>query len=241
MSQELSRDERMLYVGLWNEADDAGRFQAHPRRLLGAIFPYEDDLSEQFIERSLRALVQTGRLVLYEADGEPYGELVKFCEHQKPNRPQPSKIPAPDGDSSVIHCTDSEGASQTHDSRTAVVVGEGGVEGSKSPNGDSSETKPPVSEIWGVWVEEFAGTGRPPLLTRKRKQVLLALWREHLRRTDDPVALFRSICHAVKRSDHHMSKREYQYPDSLFRNEERRDRWTQAATGGNGSHWANTL
>ncbi len=95
LALELSRDARLLYIALWNEADDAGRFQAHPARLRGVVFPYDSDIQVQLIEDSLRTLSDTGRAVLYEVDGEPYCQLTKFAEHQKINRPTPSRLPAP--------------------------------------------------------------------------------------------------------------------------------------------------
>jgi hypothetical protein len=95
MAADLSRDQRLFYVALWNEADDEGRFIAHPRRLLGLTFPYDDDIHEQFIEDSLRALAETKRIVLYVHEGEQYGQLTKFQEHQRINRPTPSKLPFP--------------------------------------------------------------------------------------------------------------------------------------------------
>ena len=37
---------------------------------------------------------------------------------------------------------------------------------------------------------------------------------------------FRGILKAVKASEHHMKERAWQMPESLFRNEERRERWS---------------
>lgn len=95
LAKELPRDVRLFYIALWNEADDEGRFQAHPRRVLGACFPYDDDLSAEDIEQWMILLSDTGRLVLYTVDGEPYGQLTKFGPHQRINRPTPSRLPAP--------------------------------------------------------------------------------------------------------------------------------------------------
>lgn len=95
LARDLNREQRLFYIGLWNQADDAGRFLAHPRRLLGAVFPYDADLSTRFIDDSLNVLVETGRLVLYEVAGEPYGQLTKFPTHQRINRPTESRIPEP--------------------------------------------------------------------------------------------------------------------------------------------------
>ena len=83
----------------------------------------------------------------------------------------------------------------------------------------------PVVCLWQVWVEELGGNPPHPKLTDKRKKVLAALYREHLKAEPDPPARFRSICRAVLASDHHMSVRAYQMPESLFMNPERRERW----------------
>jgi len=96
LARQFTRDQRLLYIALWNEADDEGRFQAHPARLKGVVFPYDDDLHGAFIEGSLRALARAGKVILYVVDGEPYGELVHFLDHQRINRPTPSRIPPPD-------------------------------------------------------------------------------------------------------------------------------------------------
>jgi hypothetical protein len=95
LARELPRDARLFYPGLWTEADDAGRFHAHPRRLLGAIFPYDEDLTPGDVGHWLGILEETGRCILYEVDGELYGQLTRFDRHQSINRPTPSKLPAP--------------------------------------------------------------------------------------------------------------------------------------------------
>lgn len=85
----------------------------------------------------------------------------------------------------------------------------------------------PVSDLWAAYVEDMDG-GRLTL-TQGRRKVLRLLHHEQLQKQDDPVALFRKVLAAVKRSDHHMGNRAYQLPESLFRNPERRERWTLAA------------
>ncbi len=90
---------------------------------------------------------------------------------------------------------------------------------------DTSKPAVPVRDLWQVWVEELGGRPPHPKLTDKRKKVLAALYREHLKAEPDPPARFRSICRAVLESDHHMSVRAYQMPESLFVNPERRERW----------------
>ena len=62
------------------------------------------------------------------------------------------------------------------------------------------------------------------------------LYREQLKGQADPVGVFRSICVTVRASDHHMSKRAYSLPESLFRTAERRETWTLDAMNGNRAH-----
>jgi len=106
----LTRDQRLFYIGLWNQADDEGRFVANPRLLLGVIFPYENDIDEAWITRALNVLAKHERIVLYSSDGEDYGEIVRWSEHQKINRPSKSYIPSSNNKLSTIHGGLTEGS-----------------------------------------------------------------------------------------------------------------------------------
>lgn len=96
----------------------------------------------------------------------------------------------------------------------------------------TSEPAGPVADMWRMWLERFGGPGRKPTLTAARSAALKRLYDEQLKGESDPMATFGRILDAVQASDHHMSKREYQYPDSLFRNDSRRDRWADIAMNG---------
>lgn len=93
LAKGLTRDQRLFFVGLWNQADDDGRFVDSPKTLHGNIFPHDDDIDESFTEDSLRALAALNRIVRYEIDGERYGWIVNFRRHQVINRPSASRIP----------------------------------------------------------------------------------------------------------------------------------------------------
>jgi len=54
-----------------------------------------------------------------------------------------------------------------------------------------------------------------------------AMYEEQLDGTEDPKRAWRMILRRVQTSDHHMSERSYQMPESLLRNEERRETWVQ--------------
>lgn len=78
-----------------------------------------------------------------------------------------------------------------------------------------------------LWHEELGIDGHPIKLTRKRRQKYRAMYTEQLASTPDPRIAWRAVLKAVQRSDHHMSKRDYQMPESLLNDAERREKWVQ--------------
>ena len=89
---KLSRDARLLFVQLWTIVDDAGRTRAASRMLASLLYPYDDD-ARILIDGWLDELAAGNMIRLYEADGSRYLEIVKWLEHQKIDRPSPSKLP----------------------------------------------------------------------------------------------------------------------------------------------------
>ncbi|MFJ4653794.1 hypothetical protein ACIP5Y_21215 [Nocardia sp. NPDC088792] len=83
LARRLTRDERMLYMGLWNQADEHGRALADPVVVKGAVFPYDDDLTTEVIDRMLWRLDETGVVQRYEVEGDPYLFLPKLKDHQR--------------------------------------------------------------------------------------------------------------------------------------------------------------
>ena len=106
----------------------------------------------------------------------------------------------------------------------------------KTNNNYPETEKEPVSEMWAIWLEVFCGEGRKPKLTKVRSLALRKLYNEQLRGENEPIVTFRRVLKAVTQSEHHMGKREYQYPESIFRNEERRDRWVTIALSPDSKH-----
>lgn len=91
----LPRDVRLLFIGLWNFADDAGRFRWSARAIKAQVFPGDFDLTEAIIETWLSQLVQGGLLVQYR-NGPGTFAYVSGWKHQKISHPQPPKYPDPD-------------------------------------------------------------------------------------------------------------------------------------------------
>lgn len=80
---ECSPTARLLFVGLWNFSDDAGRHPASVRRLKMEIFP-ADPFTPEDIRAWIDELIAAALLVEYEAEGAKYWEITGWKRHQKP-------------------------------------------------------------------------------------------------------------------------------------------------------------
>lgn len=88
---ELSAFARLLFIGLWNFADDEGRMVYSPRKIKNQIFPADAlDILLLFAELERQCLI-----VLYEAEGQQLLQIPNFAEHQKLDKRTPSRLPAP--------------------------------------------------------------------------------------------------------------------------------------------------
>jgi hypothetical protein len=92
---KVSRDARYLFEGLWIEADDSGRLVDNVKLIVGAVFPWDDDVTSTDVELWLKDLERIGAIERYAVDGGNYIHIVAWSRHQKPQHPIPSTLPAP--------------------------------------------------------------------------------------------------------------------------------------------------
>ena len=84
---------RLLFLGMLNFADDAGRMGYSPKTLKAQVFP-SDDFPVADIQRMIVELSSNGLVLIYAADGKEYIQITGW-HHQRIDRPKPSSIPAP--------------------------------------------------------------------------------------------------------------------------------------------------
>lgn len=96
---ELAYEDRLLFVGLWTQADKAGRLEDRPKRLKAALFPYDDfDM-----DAGLGRLANAKFITRYEGNnGKQLIQVRTWSKHQKPPKSElESELPAPN-DSDLI-------------------------------------------------------------------------------------------------------------------------------------------
>ena len=89
---------RILFAGLWCEADREGRLEDRPKRIKADCLPYD----ECDIENLLNELHSRGFILRYVVGTNSYIAVAEFTKHQMPHHKEvPSVIPPPAGHSAV--------------------------------------------------------------------------------------------------------------------------------------------
>lgn len=99
----LSRDARLLFIGLWSFADDSGRGRGALAAISGALFPYDSDAVKR-IESWFLELERENMVRRYKGeDGNCYYDIPKWLNHQKIEKPSKSRFPEFTEYSPTIH------------------------------------------------------------------------------------------------------------------------------------------
>lgn len=83
---KLTRDARLVYIGLWVFADDCGVVIGNMVWLKSKIFPYDQIQVQQF-EKWIKELEIIGFIYLFSYQGEEFIYLPTFSRHQVINKP----------------------------------------------------------------------------------------------------------------------------------------------------------
>lgn len=123
---ECSFEARLMFIGMFNFADDKGNLVRSPKRIKMQIFPADMIDCEPLIKE----LSQAGLISEYSVSGVEYIHIDGFSKHQKINRPSATTIPTPEdvADNSrkpapnYMYGSVSDVDKQTHDSHTSNVA-----------------------------------------------------------------------------------------------------------------------
>jgi len=139
-----------LWVGMVCEADDEGRLVADADQLRVLVFGYFPKVTVEDVEAALQALAEVGLIRLYTVAGVRYAELPSWRDHQRIDRPTPSKLPAYEP-SAGSHGGLPEPSASTRGGSEGI-----GREGKGSTTSPFGASAPPVEN------STLFITGRPP-------------------------------------------------------------------------------
>lgn len=111
---DLSLLGKLLYIGLWNFADDEGYIFDSHRQIKRQVFPDND----YDVQGALEELTSAGLLAKLDSDQGGVLFIIHFSQHQKPQHPTPTKF-------TNVHAV----SSSAHDDSREIMNAHSVVEG----------------------------------------------------------------------------------------------------------------
>lgn len=161
---QLSYRARITWIGLWTYVDDSGRGRDDARIIKGELWPLEDSVTWQEVEKDLTELSLSAHVVRYTVENRQYLCIPTWHEHQVISRPTESRLPS-----------EKEGlirdfSELTEDSlKTQGVITAGKGKGTGNREGEeemevhvaTATKQPSQSEIqfesfWSIWPKRIA-------------------------------------------------------------------------------------
>ena len=90
-----SRDARLVFAGLFTIADDEGRLKDLPKKLVGELFPHDEDVTPKDLTAWLDELEAVDSIRRYKVGADTYIYLPRWRDHQKISHASPSRLPDP--------------------------------------------------------------------------------------------------------------------------------------------------
>lgn len=155
----LSAEEEVFFYRLLVVSDDFGRMDARTAILKSRCFPLKEFKSEK-IDGWLRSLVKHELITMYQVDGKPYLQILKWEQRVRSK----GKYPSPDGSQPIDIVLTNDSELLTDD---GLGKGLGLGMGKGKGNGGSRATRLSTEyELPDDWIE-FCKTERPDLDPKK--------------------------------------------------------------------------
>ena len=152
---------RLLFIGIFSQADDDGRLKASPLFLMANIFPYDKDKTKEDIRQLRDQCATLGLIRLFTNNEEEYLDIPGWREHQqiRKDRYNPSTLPAFEDGKEVLTTTRQPVATNGHPSIVkSSLVKSSLVKSNTPPEGGARKKRadPVVLEIFSE-MREFLG------------------------------------------------------------------------------------
>lgn len=204
---------RLLFVAMWNWADDSGRGKAEARELMGFAFPRDEDMTVGEFRRGLGEVRRVFGVVFYKVDGRSFYFIPSWVKHQKIDKRSAPRWPGPEEgqeyDPATNQPVDQQESESRRDSaetppRTRREEGAGtgeqgnrgtGEEGNEEADASSSSetappTRPEIVKLCQHLADRMIGNGcKPPTVGKKWLDEARLLLDTDKRDFDDAMAL----------------------------------------------------
>ena len=98
----LSTLAKLVFIGMFSQADDEGRGRANPLYLKSVLFPYNGKIRTAEVGKALREIAEHMSVVFYRNEEKEYYMLTHWKGFQVINKPTPSKLPLPEDYGSAV-------------------------------------------------------------------------------------------------------------------------------------------
>ena len=89
---KLSVLAKLIFIGMFSNADDEGRGRAKAAFLKSKLFPYDDSMRVADIEAALDEVAANMSVTIYSHDGNEYYSFDNWNKWQRVDKPSPSSI-----------------------------------------------------------------------------------------------------------------------------------------------------
>lgn len=184
---------RLLFIGIWNECDDAGSFEWSPLKLKMRILPADNADAGAL----LAELEGAGCIMRYSVDGRELGAVRNFATYQRPKKPN-SLYPQTDEVRKYCgHKGDPVPNQLPTSGKIAPQMEDGGGSSSSVPNGTAAAQPDPDKIFWDS-AKAYLGPSKASLIGKwvnqhKKPAVIAAISAAQAERAVDPVAFIEGI------------------------------------------------
>lgn len=152
---------RILYIGLWTDADDQGVFEWKPLQIKMRLLPGDNGDASEF----LGELTAVGLVKPFEFDGKRYGAIANFRKFQRPQKPN-AIHPLPDSIAEYVGLSATDTGPVADQSDTSPVnppqMEDGGGKGEETAKANAlSVTHEREGDFEGWWKAYPGATAKP--------------------------------------------------------------------------------
>lgn len=191
---------RLLYIAMWNWADDYGVGQWTERELLGFAFPNDHDVTVEDFPHIVKEVADTFGTTFYVNRGRRYYAIPAWDAHQKTERRAQGKYPTPDDadsapDQAFSSVAESLGSSAATLGSSSLGKGTGEQGNREQGTGETALAVPDLFDaFWSLWPRKEgkadAAKAWAKAIRKIDQTLLLELARQYVQHPNRPAKQF---------------------------------------------------